>query len=207
MAENKKGFVLYADQKLIFEDLTNEEAGLLIKHIFSYVNDENPILEDRLLDMAFKPIKLQLKRDLVKYQEVKEKRSLAGLKSAELKNQQKLTKSTSVESVEHDSTKSTVIDNVNVIVKDNVNVKDNVKVINIIEQYFKDFENGSHIVEMARMQKTTVEVLKNFIPHFKLKVNSEYPSYGKFVDHFRNTWLLNKDKINLNKPKGGRVLE
>lgn len=79
--------------------------------------------------------------------------------------------------------------------------------ITTIEQYFKDFENGSHIVEMARMQKTTVETLKNFIPHFKLKVNSEYPSYGKFVDHFRNTWLLNKDKINLNKPKGGRVLE
>lgn len=79
--------------------------------------------------------------------------------------------------------------------------------ITTIEQYFIDFENGSHIVEMARMQKTTVEVLKNFIPHFKLKVNSEYPSYGKFVDHFRNTWLLNKDKINLNKPKGGRVLE
>jgi len=81
------------------------------------------------------------------------------------------------------------------------------KDISIIEQYFKDFENGSHIVEMARFHKTTVEVLKNFIPYFKLKVNAEYPTYGKFIDHFRNTWLLNKDKINLNKPKGGRVLE
>ena len=168
MAENKKGFVLYADQKIIFEDLTNEEAGLLIKHIFSYVNDENPILEDRLLNMAFKPIKLQLKRDLVKYKEVKEKRSLAGQRSSELKKQQVLTKSTSVENVEQAltkstsvedveqvSTKSTVIDNVNV----NVNVIDNVNVnvINIIDQYFKDFENGSHIVEMARTQKTKVE--------------------------------------------------
>lgn len=75
MAENKKGFVLYADQKLIFEDLTNEEAGILIKHIFAYVNDENPIFEDRFLDMAFKPIKLQLKRDLVKYEAVKERNS------------------------------------------------------------------------------------------------------------------------------------
>lgn len=42
---------------------------------------------------------------------------------------------------------------------------------------------------MARLQKTTVEVLKAFIPHFKIKANSEYPNYGKFVDHFRNTWL------------------
>lgn len=75
MAENKKGFVLYADQKLIFDDLTNEEAGILIKHIFAYVNDENPVFEDRFLDMAFKPIKLQLKRDLVKYEAVKERNS------------------------------------------------------------------------------------------------------------------------------------
>lgn len=191
MAENKKGFVLYADQKIIFDDLTNEEAGILIKHIFSYVNDENPILENRLIDMAFKPIKLQLKRDLVKYQEVKEKRSKAGLLSAEIKKQQASTKSTHVESVKQASTKSTVIDNV--IVNDNVNVIVNDKVINIIEQYFKDFENGSHIVEMARLQKTTVEALKAFIPHFKIKANSEYPNYGKFVDHFRNTWLQNKN--------------
>ena len=76
MAENKKGFVLYADQKLIFDDLTNEEAGTLIKHIFSYVNDENPVLTDRLIDMAFKPIKLQLKRDLVKYETVRERNSV-----------------------------------------------------------------------------------------------------------------------------------
>lgn len=74
------------------------------------------------------------------------------------------------------------------------------KPITTIEQYFKDFENGSHIVEMARLQKTTVETLKAFIPHFKIKANSEYPNYGKFVDHFRNTWLLNKDKLNLDKP-------
>jgi hypothetical protein len=76
-----------------------------------------------------------------------------------------------------------------------------------INQFFIDFENGSHIVEMARTQKTTPETLKAFIPFFKTKANSEYPSYGKFVDHFRNTWLLNKDKVNLTKPKGGKVLE
>lgn len=75
MAKDKNGFVLYADQKFLFDDLTNEEAGILIKHIFSYVNDESPQLNDRLIDMAFKPIKLQLKRDLVKYEEVKERNS------------------------------------------------------------------------------------------------------------------------------------
>jgi len=76
MAENKKGFILYADQKLIFDLLTNDEAGILIKHIFSYVNDENPELNDRLIDMAFNPIKLQLKRDLVKYEGIRERNSV-----------------------------------------------------------------------------------------------------------------------------------
>lgn len=112
MAENKKSFVLYSDARAIFEQLDNNEAGLLIKHIFSYVNDENPILEDRFLKLAFEPIKLQLKRDLIKWNEIKEKRSLAGIASAESKK--KSTKSTSVKSVQQTSTKSTV--NVNDIV-------------------------------------------------------------------------------------------
>lgn len=76
MAENKKGFVLYADQKFIFDDLNNEEAGILIKHIFSYVNDENPTTDNRIVQIAFNPIKMQLKRDLVKYESVRERNSL-----------------------------------------------------------------------------------------------------------------------------------
>lgn len=80
-------------------------------------------------------------------------------------------------------------------------------ILNIIEQYFIDFENGTNIIEMARMQKTTPEKLKSFIPYFKLKVNAEYQNYGKFIDHFRNSYLLNKDKINNDTQKGGRVLE
>lgn len=209
MAENKKGFVLYADQKASFEDLTNEEAGILIKHIFAYVNDEDPVLLDRLLQVAFNPIKQQLKRDLQKYEQVKEKRSKAGLLSAEMKKQN-ATNSTSVKSVEplqQDVTNSTVKDNVNVNVKDNVNVNVKGNVINIIEQYFIDFENGTHIIEMARIQKTTPEKLKSFIPFFKLKTNAEYQNYAKFIDHFRNSYLLNKDKINNDTQKGGRVLE
>lgn len=202
MAEDKKGFVLYCDLIHTIEKLPDDKAGLVFKHLLRYVNDQNPITEDLIVDITFEPIKRQLKRDLIKYEGKKEQWSEAGKASAEARRLKKLNElqqnSTDVKSV---STVSTVTDTVK------VTVKDTVKVTNLIEQYFKDFENGSHIVEMARFHKTTVEVLKNFIPYFKLKVNAEYPSYGKFIDHFRNTWLLNKDKINLNKPKGGRVLE
>lgn len=78
MAKDKKGFLLYADQKAIFEQLTNEKAGELIKFIFSYVNDENPHTEDMLINVAFTPIKQQLKRDLEKFEETKQSRSIAG---------------------------------------------------------------------------------------------------------------------------------
>lgn len=129
MAENKKGFVLYADQIDLIKELTDEEAGILIKHIFLYVNDKNPILENRLVKIAFEPIKTQLKRDLIKYESVREKRSIAGKASADSKKQNS-TNSTRVEIVKQDATNSTVI------VKDNVkvNVKDNVKDIKLLDQ-------------------------------------------------------------------------
>ena len=57
--------------------LTDEEAGKLIKHLLSYVNDEAPVLEDRMLEIVFEPIKQSLKRDLDKRQEIKKKRSEA----------------------------------------------------------------------------------------------------------------------------------
>jgi len=69
MAENKKGFILYADQIEIFKELSNEQAGKLIKHIYDYVNDKNPQTDDIIIKVAFSPIKSQLKRDLKKYED------------------------------------------------------------------------------------------------------------------------------------------
>lgn len=69
MATGKKSFVLYCDQREIFEQLPLEKRGELITILFKYVNDENPIIEnDPLLNMAFTLIKGQLKRDLKKYE-------------------------------------------------------------------------------------------------------------------------------------------
>jgi hypothetical protein len=78
--EGKKSFVLYTDQREVFDELSDEDAGRLIKHIFSYVNDENPSTEDLLLKVAFLPIKTQLKRDLKMWDEKKQQRAEAGRK-------------------------------------------------------------------------------------------------------------------------------
>ncbi|WP_231489881.1 DUF6291 domain-containing protein [Pedobacter sp. Leaf170] len=78
MAENKKSFVLYADLISTFEELEDVEAGLLVKHLLRYVNDQNPEAPNRLIKLLFEPIKLQLKRDLHKWEEVKENKSQGG---------------------------------------------------------------------------------------------------------------------------------
>jgi len=85
MADGKKSFVAYADWKEVFESLPNEQAGKLIKHIFAYVNDENPTTDDFIVNALFIQIKSTLKRDLGKWEKQKEQRKLAGQKSAEMR--------------------------------------------------------------------------------------------------------------------------
>tara|TARA_R110002074_G_scaffold395834_1_gene584592 strand:- start:1912 stop:2601 length:690 start_codon:yes stop_codon:yes gene_type:complete len=86
MAENKKSFVAYCDWQETFEELSDEEAGKLVKHLFNYVNDKNPETSDKLTKMCFIPIKQSLKRDLKKYETYKEKQSVNGKKGGRPKN-------------------------------------------------------------------------------------------------------------------------
>ena len=85
MAENKKSFVAYADWKETFDALSDEKAGQLIKHIFAYVNDENPESEDMLINAVFASIKQTLKRDLRKWEKQYKQRVEAGKKSAQVR--------------------------------------------------------------------------------------------------------------------------
>jgi len=133
MAENKKSVLLYCDIINTIEKLDNETAGELFKHYLRYVNDLDPKTENLLVEIAFEPIKQNLKRDLVKWETKKEGYSKAGKASAEAKRikkeeltnvQRSSTKSTNVENVKTNSTNSTVKDNVNVIVTDTVKVKE-----------------------------------------------------------------------------------
>ena len=178
MATDKKSFVLYSDLKHTIDKLPNEKAGELFKHILSYVNDENPQATDLLIDITFEPIKQQLKRDLRKYEGIKIKRSEAGKKSAELR-QQKATKTTSVESVEQKPTNPTVSVNVNDTVNVNVikksieerkedftlslnkylNILNNQERIKFIDYWTEHAENGKKM----RFEKEKVFNLKSRI--------------------------------------------
>ncbi|MEO6901588.1 MAG: DUF6291 domain-containing protein [Bacteroidia bacterium] len=87
MAEGKKSFITYVDWKDTFDSLPNDLAGELIKHIFAYVNDENPISENVTINAAFANIKNTLKRDLCKWDKQHEQRVLAGQESARLRKE------------------------------------------------------------------------------------------------------------------------
>jgi len=120
MAKDKKSFVAYCDWLESFEELTDEEAGRLAKHLFRYVNDLNPEAPDKITKMCFIPIKQSLKRDLVKYEERAERARLNGAKGGRPKTQK--TQSVISEPKKPDS------DNVNVSVSDNVNVSTDVDI-------------------------------------------------------------------------------
>jgi hypothetical protein len=89
MAENKKSFLLYCDLIHVVKKLSDEQAGKLLKHILSYVNDENPEMSDILLDLVFEPIKQNLKRDLQKWENICERNRVNGEKGGRPKKEPK----------------------------------------------------------------------------------------------------------------------
>jgi len=123
MAENKKSFVVYSDWRDTFKELTDEDAGKLIKHIFSYVNDENPETDNSLIRAVFAQIKSTLKRDLEKWDTQLQQRKEAGLRSAESRKNNTTNSNERSTTVETRTRNSTVNDNVSVSVSDNVNKK------------------------------------------------------------------------------------
>jgi hypothetical protein len=198
MADNKKSVVLYVDLIHTFEALEDAEAGKLIKHFFRYVNDLNPTAPDKLTQIAFEPIKQQLKRDLVKWENTKEKRSEAGKASAN-KRKQNSTNSTSVQSVQQTSTNSTVNDNVNVNV---INIDTSLR----SEQFEKFWEfYGKHGAKKTAKQRfmklteTEMEALRKHLP--KYLDSTPDIKFRKHAERYLSSKLWeNGDIENLSKP-------
>jgi hypothetical protein len=187
MAENKKSFVLYSDSQGLVNQLPDDVAGRLLKHIYAYVNDEKPISNELLLNIAFEPIKMQLKRDLVKWEQTLEGRSKAGKASAEAKKlakltQQTLTNSTNVDFVQQSSTNST--DNVNVNVNDNVSVINKKESKPSLETRSLAFKNSL----IPYKQKYSIEMLKNFFGYW----TEPNKSNTKMRFELETTWSLER---------------
>jgi hypothetical protein len=116
MAKDKKSFILYSDAIYTVEKLSDTDAGQLLKHLLRYVNDQNPTNDNPLVEIAFEPIKQQLKRDLVKFEDVKGKRSEAGKAGATKRWQDIANANKGIQTIANIAVNDN--DNVNVISKD-----------------------------------------------------------------------------------------
>lgn len=72
MAQGKKSFTAYCDWLETFEALEDDQAGKLVKHLFRYVNDQDPEPPDPMTKAVFAQIKATLKRDLAKWEAKRE---------------------------------------------------------------------------------------------------------------------------------------
>lgn len=78
--EGKNSFIIYCDLLPMVEKMPSEDAGNLFKLILEYTNDKDPDESKYglLVEVAFQQIKQILKRDLNKWKETKEGKSIGG---------------------------------------------------------------------------------------------------------------------------------
>lgn len=119
----KKSFIAYSDWRDTFNELTDEDAGKLVKHIFAYVNDENPTTDSVIIRAVFAQMKNAIDRDREKWEKQIEQRSKAGKKSAELRATKSNERSTVVNETQRNPTDSV---SVSVSDSDSVSVSTNV---------------------------------------------------------------------------------
>jgi hypothetical protein len=148
MAKDKKSFVAYCDWLESFEELSDEEAGKLVKHLFRYVSDLNPDAPDKLTKMMFIPIKQALKRDLKKYEGYIQKQVENGKKGGRPK---KPTKPKKPKPFSENPTEPKKADNVN----DSVNVNDSGN------EFFKNEELNSVFLDFIEHRKQMKKKMTN----------------------------------------------
>lgn len=211
MAEDKKSFILYCDLISTVCKLPDEVAGKLLKIILEYVNDNNPIVEDLLLQIAFEPIKQQLKRDLKDWEATKGERSNSG-KLGNLKrwnedlykqvSNNKITLEKAEEiaknrNLSHSdkSDRSLSQSIANIAVTDTVTVNDTVTVKKKNSkigdksptQSFKNFSENDFIEEMKKHSDGfEKDLLNNFFKYWKEKSPG-----GKMKFQLEKTWETN----------------
>jgi len=181
MANGKKSFILYCDLIDEIDHLTSEEKGILFQHILEYVNDMNPVLEDRVLLSCWKPIRNKLKRDLKKFDEIKQKRAEAGAKGGKQKVANASKKKQS---------KANLADSVN----DNVNDSDSVSDNEIKEKH----RLVLWIEENApRVQKLTNPITNEQAERIKTEFDKEF--IIELFEAMHNYKNLTKNYIDANK--------
>lgn len=190
MAANKKSFILYCDLIHTVSKLNDEQAGKLFKHILSYVNDEKPVTEDLITNIAFEPVKQALKRDLVKYEELREKNKENARKRWDSKKNEKIPNDATASDRMRMDTKNA--DNVNVSVSVINNINNESEIIALYVTVLKEIREGKHSILLDQIKiQLKIDSLESLSKQFNTHLLAEnilHPNVQKFISHFRN-WL------------------
>lgn len=192
MADNKNSFILYCDQKGVWDKLDDQQAGRLIKHVIAYVNDENPTAPDFITELAFEPIKQSLKRDLKKWEKQYDQRVEAGRKSAEVRKRNSTT-------VNERSISSTVSDSVSVSDTVSVNVSVNERTL----EWFKNQINPIFLenLKMSQKGKDVDQAIMESYAHMAADPLRLARADSSDCRKLLNTWLSNMKPTGSEPPK------
>lgn len=189
MAQDKKSFILYVDQKATFDKLTDEQAGKLIKHVFNYCEQEGPEIDDPdfITGLAFTSIKQQLKRDLVKYEAIRQRNQVNGGKGGRPK---KPKEPTGLTGNPKEPKKA-----VNVNVNDTVNVNDNKKAFTVFWDLY-DYKVGKPkaLKKWEGINLEDQKAIIEYLPKYKLATPDK--KYRKHPATFLNSRSWEDEIIN-----------
>jgi hypothetical protein len=192
MADGKKSFVLYSDIIHTVKKMPKDKVGELFITILQYVNDENPVVEDVMVDIAFEPIKQQLRRDLKKWEHEINRKSEGGKKGMEVRWGKKDKDTNKIPISSNKIVKDTITpitDNVNV----NVNVTDTVskKSITVVDAEKKINDNFFEFFRRSAGSHISDQELRQEVGRFRNK----YPNvHANQSGGLINAWVANIGK-------------
>lgn len=202
MAKDKNSFVLYTDLLETVSKLPDNKAGKLFKIILEYVNDNNPTVEDVLIQVAFEPIKQQLKRDLKKWEKERSNRSdagkIGGIRSGEARRSKTKQNEALLQNAKQTEA-NTKQNEANEAVTVNVSVNDTVIVNDIQNTVFNknfcepisEIEIGAtrEFVSITLHREYTPERIMQLFAAFQIQTEKKfYTSRAEKINHFRN-WI------------------
>lgn len=155
MAENKNSFIAYCNWMETFEELPDDKAGQLAKHLFRYVNDLDPQTDDILIKAVFANIKNTLKRDLKKYEHYIDKQRVNGAKGGRPKKNPEKPKKP--KPLSKNPTKPKKADSVSVSDSVNDNEINNIPVFEEFKDYALENEKNISIKSVELKYKAWIE--------------------------------------------------
>lgn len=203
MAEGKKTFIFYSDWINMIREMDNEDAGELLKHILSYVNDEEPETNNKFVKMAFGHMKPLIKTDLKKWDNIRLKRKASGAKGG------KQTQANAKQMLEV----AKQVQPVNVNVNDNINIIEEEYILQPLNLFIDEVKKGYHAqaieqwyMELKLKKGTLTSLLTETFKGQLLTDEKVHDNTQDLKKHFKS-WLnvmdrngkLNQYKI---KPKG-----